>query len=146
MSTLKKQVEFLRQQNLKHQQAAAQNQAEQYNKRKKAVEQTIKVGDTVRWRRPRLQRDQKKKLASIWQGPFTVIEKVGKVNFKLKDKNGQIAETLAHASDLSVVNGERPCLNIIRTKAYWRKYKFDRWCEERQKQAQPETKQKAKTK
>ena len=52
MSTLKKQVEFLRQQNLKHQQAAAQNQAEQYNKRKKAVEQTIKVGDTVRWRRP----------------------------------------------------------------------------------------------
>ena len=68
------------------------------------------------------------KLASIWRGPYTVVEKVGKVNFKLKDQDGKIAETLAHASDLMVVNGERPQLNIIRTKAYLRR--FEPWNKE----------------
>ena len=129
MRTLRKQVKFLQQQNLAHQQAAAQQQAKQYNRRKKPAEQPIKVGDLVRWKRPRLQRDQKMKLASIWRGPYTVVEKVGKVNFKLKDQDGKIAETLAHASDLMVVNGERPQLNIIRTKAYQRR-RFEPWSKE----------------
>ena len=111
--TLKKQVKLLQQQNLAHQQAAAQQQAKQYNTRKKAQERTIKVGDLVRWKRPRLQRDQKMKLASIWRGPYTVVEKVGKVNYKLKDQSGNIVNTLAHASDLMVVNGERPAVSSI---------------------------------
>ena len=124
LRTLRKQIKILQQQNLAHQQAAAQQQAKQFNKRKKPAEQTIKVGDLVRWKRPRLQRDQKMKLASIWQGPYTVIEKVGKVNFKLRDQDGKVAETLAHANDLMVVNGERPQLNIIRTEAYQRARRF----------------------
>ena len=108
MNTLKKQVKFLQQQNLAHQKAAAQQQAKQYNTRKKTQERTIKAGDLVRWKRPRLQRDQKMKLANIWQGPYTVVEKVGPVNYRLKDSEGKIMDTLAHASDLMVVNDERP--------------------------------------
>ena len=125
MNTLKKQVKFLQQQNLAHQKAAAQQQAKQYNTRKKAQERTIKVGDLVRWKRPRLQRDQKMKLASIWRGPYTVVEKVGKVNYKLKDQSGKIVDTLAHASDLMVVNNERPAVSSITAKprsTNWRRY------------------------
>ena len=129
--TLKKQVKFLQQQNLAHQQAAAQQQAKHYNKKKRSQQVTIRVGDLVRWNRPRLQRDQKMKLASTWRGPYTVVERLGKVNFRLKDQDGKIMDTPAHASDLTVVNGERPAVNSIQAKE--REQRFEAWCDERQR-------------
>ena len=52
------------------------------------------------------------------------------MNFRLRDQNGKVAETLAHASDLMVVNGERPQLNIIRTEANMRRKRFEPWSKE----------------
>ena len=133
VQTLRKQIKFLQQQNLEHQQAAAQQQAKQYNKRKKAKKTTIRVGDLVRWKRPRLQRDQKKKLASTWLGPYTVAERIGKVNFKLRDQNGQIMDATAHAGDLMKVNGERPRVNCVEAVTdEEREQRFEEWCRERQ--------------
>ena len=138
--TLKKQIKFLQEQNLEHQQAAAQKQAKQYNKRKKAKKPTIKVGDLVRWKRPRLQKDQKRKLASTWLGPYTVVERIRKVNFKLKDQNGKILDAIAHAGDLTVVNGERPHVNCTRAVTdKEREQRFEEWCHERQQTFQQTT-------
>ena len=138
--TLKKQIKFLQEQNLEHQQAAAQKQAKQYNKRKKAKKPTIKVGDLVRWKRPRLQKDQKRKLASTWLGPYTVVERIRKVNFKLKDQNGKILDAIAHAGDLTVVNGERPHVNCTRAVTdEEREQRFEEWCHERQQTFQQTT-------
>ena len=104
--TLGEQVKMLQNANLANQKAAAA-QAAQYNKdRKRAVQ--IKVGDLVRWRRPRIGPELNRKLVSIWRGPFTVTEKLGDVNYRLMDKHGVVADTPAHAGDLMVVNGERP--------------------------------------
>ena len=76
MHTLKRQVKFLQQLNLAHQQAAAQQQAKQHNKWKEPAEQTIKVGDLVQWKWLWQQSNQKLKLASIWCGPYTVTKRV----------------------------------------------------------------------
>ena len=93
--------------NLANQKKAAAAQAAQSNKdRKRAVQ--IKVGDLVRWCRPRIGPELNRKLVSIWRRPFTVTEKLGNVNYWLMDKHGVVAETPAHAGDLMVVNGERP--------------------------------------
>ena len=81
VETLRKHIKFMQQQNHEHQQATVQQQAKQYNTRKKTLERTSKVGDLVR---PHLQRDRKMKLANIWTGQYTVVEKVGKVTNKLK--------------------------------------------------------------
>ena len=90
VETLRKHIKFMQQQNQEQQQAAAQQQAKQCNTRKKALERTIKVGDLVR---PHLQRDRKMKHTNIWTGQYTVVEKVGKVTYKLKDQDGKIMDT-----------------------------------------------------
>ena len=36
------------------------------------------------------------------------VERINKVNFKLKDQNGKVMEATAHAGDLMKVKGERP--------------------------------------
>ena len=131
MRTLQRQIKYLQQQNLTRQQAAAQQQAKYYNKHRRTKRVPIKVGDMVRWKRPRLQKDQKKKLAKTWLGPYTVTRKVGDVNYELKDENGKIMDTLAHASDLTVVNGERPTANSSR--AAEKEQQFAAWCLERQR-------------
>ena len=93
--------------NLANQKKAAAAQAAPYNKdRKRAVQ--IKVGDLVRWRRPRIGPELNRKLVSIRCVPFTVTEKLGDVNYRLMNKHGVVADTRAHAGDLMVVNGERP--------------------------------------
>ena len=135
--TLKKQVKFLQQQNLAHQQAAAKQQAKHHDKNKKPT--PVKVGDLVRWRRPRLESDQMKKLASAWKGPYTVVQKVGKVNFKLQDKDGNKVPGVAHASDLLVVNGERPPVTGVHSMG------IDKWIKERQQRHQARTGPKLKT-
>ena len=135
--TLKKQVKFLQQQNLAHQQAAAKQQAKHHDKNKKPT--PVKVGDLVRWRRPRLESDQMKKLASAWKGPYTVVQKVGKVNFKLQDKDGNGVPGVAHASDLLVVNGERPPVTGVHSMG------IDKWIKERQQRHQARTGPKLKT-
>ena len=137
MRTLKKQVKFLQQQNLAHQQAAAKQQAKHHDKNKKPT--PVKVGDLVRWRRPRLESDQMKKLASAWKGPYTVVQKVGKVNFKLQDKDGNKVPGVAHASDLLVVNGERPPVAGVHSMG------IEKWIKERQQRHQARTGPKLKT-
>ena len=52
------------------------------------------------------------------------------MNFRLKDHDRRVAETLAHASNLMVVNGESPQLNIIRTEAHLRRKRFELWSKE----------------
>ena len=47
------------------------------------------------------------KLANTWRRPNTVVEKLGKVTYKLKDKDVKIMDTPAHASNLTVANGKR---------------------------------------
>ena len=49
----------------------------------------------------------------------------------LKDQDGNIMDTPAHASDLTVVNGERPAVNSIQAKE--REQQFEAWCDERQR-------------
>ena len=107
MCTLGEQVKMLQNANLVNQKKAAAAQAAQYNKDRKCAAQ-IKVGDLVRWRRPRIDAELNRKLVSIWHGPFTVTEKLGDVNDQLMDKRGVVADTPAHAGDLMVVIGERP--------------------------------------
>ena len=107
MRTLGEQVKMLQDANLANQKKAAAAQAAQSNKDRKHTAQ-IKVGDLVRWRRPRIGPELNRKLVSIWRGQFTVTEKLGDVNYWLMDKHGVVADTPAHAGDLMVVIGERP--------------------------------------
>ena len=60
------------------------------------------------WCHPRIGPELSHKLVSICNGPFIVTEKLGDVNYQLMDKHGVIADSLAHAGNLMVVNGERP--------------------------------------
>ncbi len=54
----------------------SEKRAESYNKGK--VDRELSVGDLVLCRRPGLA----SKLADSWEGPYTVIEKFNKVNYK----------------------------------------------------------------
>lgn len=69
-------------------QAASQKQTSGYNLRNKTASHSIKVGDEVYWRRPPPLSPGSKKLKPPWQGPYTVIRKIGEKNLELQGGNG----------------------------------------------------------
>ena len=59
----------------------------------------------MRWFRPALRPDLKKKLASRWTGPWTVIRQSSPVNFILRNEaTGAEATAPANVQDLLVVD------------------------------------------
>ena len=94
----------IQQQALSNQEKAAEAQKEQYDKHVK--EKVIEAGDLVRWYRGHTRTGHSTKLNCPWTGPWTVVRKVGKVDYHLKDLQGRVAKGLAHEQDLIKVDEE----------------------------------------